>query len=294
MKSKSLLLILAVVLIWGMNFVFIRIGLNTLPPFALCAGRFVFSALPWVFFLPKPKGSFSNIFGYGLFTFAMQFGFLFSGMRYGLSPGLASLVIQVQVFFSIGLSALVFGERPTLWKLTGALISFLGIGMVAMHTGGETSALGLGLVLGAAFCWSTGNIFSKRVNAEYPLSLVVWGNLIAFPLMMAASLVFDGPEAIGAGLRSSGFATLGSVLYIAYISTHVGYGIWGYLLNKHETAVVAPFTLLIPVVGFLSSAYFFGESLPAWKFGAGAFVIAGITFNLLEAKLKPKSRPASR
>jgi O-acetylserine/cysteine efflux transporter len=286
LNLKNLLLILLVVIVWGMNFVFIRLGLNALPPLFLCAVRFGLAAFPLVLFLPRPKAPLKYIFAFGFFNFAMQFGLLFSGMQHGLSPGLASLVAQVQVFFSIGLSFLIFRERPSLWKCLGALISFVGIGIVASHTQGGASLLGLVLTLTGAFCWAVGNIFSKKIDARSALALVAWGSLVAFPVMIVVSLIAEGPALIGASFEKATLTTVGAVFYIVYFSTHVGYGLWGYLLNKYPTAVVAPFTLLIPVVGFLSSAYFFGEELPGWKLEASVFVIAGIAFNLLERQLR--------
>ena len=132
LTPKHLFLALLTVLVWGLNFVAIYVGLEEFPPFLLCAIRFGLAAFPWVFILPRPKAPLKYIIGYGLFTFALQFGFLFSGIYLGLSPGLASLILQIQVFFSIGLALLFFKDQPSLWKICGSLISFIGIGIVVL------------------------------------------------------------------------------------------------------------------------------------------------------------------
>lgn len=286
MTLKHFLLAVFVVFIWGMNFVVIRVGLNGFPPLLLCAVRFGLAAFPGIFFLPKPKASLKYIVGYGLFTFAMQFGLLFSGIYLGLSPGLASLVLQVQVFFSMGLAALIFHDRASTWKIVGALISFIGIGVVAAKLDGGTSFIGLSLTLLAAFSWAAGNMFSKKVDASSPLALVVWGSFVALPVMIALSLVFEGPALIQSSFQNTSPATVGAVLYLVYLSTHIGYGVWGFLLNTYPTAVVVPFTLLIPVFGFLSSAFFLNEELPSWKIAASLIVLVGLTFNLLEKRIR--------
>lgn len=286
LKFSHFLLILGVVLFWGMNFVVIHVGLKGFPPLLLCVGRFGLVAFPWVFFLPRPKAPLKFILGYGVFTFAIQFALLFTGMHLGLSAGLASLVAQTQVFFSIALAAVAFKDKPSPWKLLGALISFVGIGIVAFHIGGDASLMGLMLTLMGAFAWASGNMFSKKVQAESPLALVAWGSLVALPIVMALSLILEGPTLILASLQNISWATVGAIFYIAYLSTHVGYGAWGYLLNKYPTAVIAPFTLLVPVVGFLSSAFFLGEALPTWKLVASVFVMVGLAFNLLEKQLR--------
>ena len=269
-----------------MNFVVIQVGLKGFPPLLLCAVRFGLAAVPGVFFFPKPKAPLKYIMGYGLFTYTLQFGFLFSGIYHGLSPGLASLVHQMQVFFSIGLAALVFRDRPTVWKIFGAMISFFGIGIVAVHVGGDLSLIGLILTLIGSFSWATGNMFSKKVEAQSPLALVVWGNLVAFPVILALSLFVEGPSLILASFQSISISTIGAICYLVFLSTHIGYGAWGFLLNSHPTSTVVPFTLLIPIFGFLSSAFFLGEALPTWKILASIFVMSGLAFNLLEKKIR--------
>ena len=215
----------------------------------------------------------------------MQFGLLFTGIHLGLSPGLASLVLQIQVFFSIGLAFLLFHDRPSLFKIIGSLISFIGIGIVGMHVEGGGTFLGLILMLLAAFSWAAGNMFTKKIHSESPLALVVWGNLFAFPLMLAISFFYDGPEVIMNSLQNSSWTTMLSVFYIVYVSTHIGYGAWGFLMKTYSTSAVVPFTLLIPVVGFLSSAFFLGEELPSWKLVASLFIIGGLVFGLLEKQV---------
>lgn len=274
-------LALLIVLIWGTNFIAVFVALKSYPPFLLSAVRFGLSALPWVFILPKPNAPFKFILGYGVFNFALQFGLLFSGIHLGLSPGLASLLLQVSVFFSMGLAFLFFKEKPGLLKIYGSLISFVGIGIVALHIDGRATLIGLVLTLLAAVAWAAGNMFTKKVNAQSPLSLVVWGNLIAFPFMTIVSITMEGPTVIEHSLQNTSWAIVAAVFYIVYISTHIGYGAWGFLLKSYSASAVVPFTLLIPVVGFLSSAVFLGEDLPWWKIVASLFIMGGLVFALL-------------
>lgn len=288
LTPKHLALTLMVILIWGLNFVAIFYGLKGFPPFLLCAVRFGLSALPWVFIFPKPKAPWRMIIGYGVFNFAMQFGLLFTGIHLGLSPGLASLVLQVQVFFSIGLAFLFFRDRPSAWKICGSLISFIGIGIVALKVGGGATFVGLILALLASFAWATGNMFTKKVDATSSLSLVVWGNLIAFPFMVILSLMLEGPGLVLSSLQNVSWATIAAIIYIVYISTHVGYGTWGFLLNSYSTSAIVPFTLLIPVIGFISSALLLGEDLSSWKLLASFFIMAGLVFNLFETEFRKR------
>lgn len=286
LKPSDLLLTLLTVVVWGVNFIAIYVGLKELPPFLFCTVRFALSALPFVFFLPKPRAPFKYILGFGLFNFVLQFGLLFSSIQLGLSPGLSSLIMQVQVFFSIGLAYIFFGERPGSIKIIGSLISFVGIGIVAANINGDATIIGLVLTLLASFSWAAGNMFTKKVNAQSPLALVVWGNLIAFPFMATASYYIDGAFVIGSSLQNISWVAVIAVGYVVYVSTFLGYGIWGFLLKKYTTSVVVPFTLLIPVVGFISSAFFLQEEITVWKLWSSFFIMVGIVFNLFEKKLR--------
>lgn len=290
LSPKHLLLALLVMVVWGSNFIAIYIGLKELPPFLFAAIRFGLSALPLVFFLPRPKTSFINLLGFGIFNFVLQFGLLFTGIYMGLSPGLSSLVLQVQIFFSMTLAFILFKDKPGFLKVLGSLISFIGIGIVAMNVDGKATLIGFILTILAALSWALGNVFTKKVNAASPLALVVWGNLIALPFMIAISFYMEGPAVISSSLLHISWPTIGAVAFVVYMSTHLGYGLWGYLLKTYPTSTVVPFTLLIPVIGFLSSAAFLGEELYSWKIWASLFIMSGLVFSLFENKIKKAFR----
>lgn len=285
MRIQHFLLALFAVFVWGSNFVAIQVALDSIPPLMLAAIRFALAALPWVFILPRPKARFKYVLGFGVCTFALQFGFLFTGMTLGLSPGLSSLVLQVQVFFSMGLAAVLFKDKPGLWKICGALISFIGIGIVALNVSGGGTFLGLLITLLAALAWAGGNMFTKKVHASSPLALVVWGNLVALPFMLLFSFWMEGSDRMIQAAEGITWTTVGAIVYIVYFSTHLGYGIWGMLLNKYPTATVVPFTLLVPVAGFLGSAIFFGEAFTSWKLLSSLFIMGGLVFNLFEKQV---------
>ncbi len=285
LSTKHLLFVLITVIIWGTNFIAIYLGLKELPPFLFCTIRFALSALPFVFFIPRPKAPLLFIIGFGIFNFALQFGLLFSGIQMGLSPGLASLVMQIQVFFSMGLAILLFKETPNWFKISGSLISFVGIGIVATHVGGDVTTIGLLLTLMASLAWASGNMFTKKINAVSPLSLVVWGNLVAFPFMAATSHYIDGTDLIIHSISTISWTAVLAIIYVVYISTHIGYGLWGLLIKTYPTVAVVPFTLLIPIVGFLSSAIYLKEELTDWKLYASFFIMIGLVFNLFESKI---------
>lgn len=273
---RHLFLALIVVAIWGSNFVAIKLALVDLPPLLLCAVRFVFVSLPLVFFLPRPAITWSQLLIYGLTMFAAQFAFMFLGMKLGMPAGLASLVLQFQVFVSLALSVVMLGERVRAIQVAGALVAAIGFFVVARHTGGDVTVAGFVCVLLAAVSWSFANVTSRRLGKINPLALVAWGGLVVPLPMGLASLVFEGPDAILHSLTHASAATWLSVAYTVYLSTLVAYTAWSWLLSHYPASTVTPFTLLVPVFGMLSSALWLGEALPGWKLQAAALVIAGL------------------
>lgn len=296
MQIRHLLLAMAVVVIWGLNFAVIKLGLQQVSPIALGVIRFVLAVLPWIFFVRRPTAPMWEIALYGLLIFAMQFGFLFTGMKLGVSAGLSSLVLQTQVFFTIGLSMLALGERPTVWQLTGAALAFIGIALIVMQgSGADVTLLGLGLLIAAAFSWGAGNIVAKRIltrsGGSDMLGLVIWGSLFAIPPLLLTELLLE-PGGLMASLSNLDWVSVGSIAYIVYLSTLFGFAVWAYLMSLYPVAMVAPFTLLVPIFGFIGSAIVFGEAIDDWKLAAAALVIAGLAVNLFGPRLfaRPQDR----
>ena len=270
---------LGVVTIWGVNFVVIKIGLLDLPPILFSALRFLFAALPLVLFVKRPRTSLGLVLAYGLFQFSLQFTLLFTGMKLGLPAGLASLMIQLQAFFTIGLAVLMLGERPKTAQLLGALVALCGMPLVAMHLDGKATLIGFVLVLLAAVCWAVANIVTKKMGQVDALSLVVWSSLVATPPLLLASWMIEGTAAWQLAAHNFNLKTLATVLFQAYPNTILGFGLWSMLMRKYPAATVAPFALLVPVAGMISAAIALGEPLQWWKVAAGALVLGGLALN---------------
>jgi O-acetylserine/cysteine efflux transporter len=279
------LLALAVVAVWGTNFVVIKLALGSLPPLLFATLRFAFALLPAVLFLPRPA-PWRNLAAYGVLIGAGQFGIMFIAMDGHISPGLVSLVIQTQVFFTIALALVVAGEgvRPLQW--VALALGAAGLAVIVLNTDGSTTPLGLALTLLAALSWAAGNLVGKRAGRVNMLAYMVWMSLFAVPPLAALSLVFEGPAAIRHALAGADAAAWGAVLWQAVGNTLFGYAAWAWLLARHPAATIVPMALLVPVFGMAASAWWLGESLPGWKLGAAALVIGGLALNLLGPQLR--------
>ncbi len=279
MQATDILLALLTVTIWGFNFVVIKVGLGSFPPILFSALRFTFAALPLVFFIKRPAIPWHMLIAYGLFQFAVQFSLLFCGMKLGFPAGLASLVIQLQAFFTIGLAVVILGERPRIAQLLGAFIALTGMVVVATHINATATLVGFVFVVIAGLSWASANIVTKRMGKVNPLSLVVWGSLIAIPPLLLVSYLLEGTSSWAIAANNVTWLSAGTILFQAYPNTILGFGIWAILMRKYPTATIAPFSLLVPVVGMLSAALVLGEPLEWWKIVAGALVLAGLVLN---------------
>lgn len=291
MPLRDLLLALGVVTLWGLNFVTIKWGVDEVSPYLLTALRYIGCALPAIFFVRRPAVSWKMLILYGMTVGVLQFSFLFSAIGLGMPAGLASLVMQMQVFFTMGLAALLLGERPTPLRLAGAGIALIGLLTIgAEHIGGAV-LIPLLMTLLASFFWSTSNIVTKRAGKVDMFAFVIWGSLIPPLPMLVISLVLEGPGPLLA-LPSISLQALGSVLFIAYGSTLLGYGGWAVLLGRHPASVVTPFALLVPVVGFAAAFIFLGEAVTPLEMAGSLLIFMGLMLNVFGPRLMARLRVA--
>ncbi len=292
MTRKDGLLALLVVVVWGLNFVVIKVGLHNMPPLMLAGLRFVLVAFPALLFVARPKVPLRLLLGYGLTISFGQFAFLFSAIKFGMPAGLASLVLQAQAFFTIVLGAAAFGERLQLKQVLGITLAVFGVLVLAESSlnGQDVTLLGFMLTLAAALSWACGNIFNKKImqHTSRPavMSLVVWSALIPVVPFMVASLIFDGPALMVQSLVQIDITTVLSLIYLAFVATIIGYGIWGTLLGRYETWRVAPLSLLVPVVGMASAALLLGETLNGLQLLGAALIMAGLYINIFGFRLR--------
>ena len=256
---RHFLLALAVVAVWGTNFVVIKLALGHLPPLLFAALRFTLALFPALFFLPRPTVGWRNLALYGVLIGVGQFGLLYLAINGHISPGIASLVVQTQVFFTIGLSMRINGERVQPFQWFALALATAGIANIGMHTDGTTTVLGLFLILGAALSWAGGNIAAKEGKPTNMLAYVVWSSAFAVPPLFVLSYVFEGGEAIAVGLRHADWMTWAAVAWQSWGNSLFGYAAWVSVQTPWDT-----------------TAQFVQAALT----GAGCFAIAFLTSQL--------------
>ena len=285
LRGPDIALALAAVAVWGTNFVVIKVGLRDFPPLLFACLRFVFCVIPFALFIRRPDVAWRWLVLYGAFLGAGQFALLFYAMRSDITPGLASLVIQTQVFFTIALSMWLFRERMAPSAIAGIALAASGLVLIAFNIDASVTLAGLLMVLGAGFSWACGNTVVKHASRQGRrfdmLAFVVWASLFAVPPLLLLTLVLEGPATISSALATARWDAWASLAWQVVGNTLFGFAVWGWLLSRYDAAVVSPYALLVPIFGMGSSALLLGESLPAWKLTGGALVLAGIAIATL-------------
>jgi O-acetylserine/cysteine efflux transporter len=213
-------------------------------------------------------------------------------MNQGMPAGLSSLVLQIQAVFTALLAITLLGEHPGRTRLIGMAVAFGGIALAAVDEGASGPLGAFALVIAAAVFWGVSNVLTRKAAPPDALSWMVWVSLIPPLPLLALSLVLEGPSADLDALRALDWSGAGAIVYVAWVTTVFGFGVWGFLLRTYDASAVAPFSLLVPVFGMSSAALFLGESVSPLRWGAAVLLVGGVAVTSLKLKLKP-NRPAA-
>jgi len=297
MKRQHLLLALLVVVVWGINFVVIRWGLDELPPMLLAALRFVFVAFPAILFIRPPKLPLKWLLGYGLTISFGQFALLFMSMYLGMPAGLASLVLQAQALFTLLFAVLLLGESWSAKQVLSLTVAATGLTLLASETGSTgVPLIAFLLTIAAASAWGLGNIINRKISQFKDvdlLAVVVWAGLIPIIPFLILSYTFEGQELIMTSLSSISWKSVVSIAYLALFATLFGYGSWAFLLKRYPASEVAPLTLMVPVTGLISAWLLLGETLSMVQIAGILVVLAGLALNTLKVPALIKTRTST-
>ena len=289
MKPLDIVGAILAAVVWGLTFVAIKYGVEAAPPFLLTALRFAFAAFPLVLFTKPPAAPWRLVALYGALIGVVQFGLLFLAVREGMPVGLASLVIQAQVYFTILLAGWFFAERPTGLQWLSAAVALAGMVVIGSERLAHATVGPFLLTLGAALCWSAGNLVGKRIGRVDPLAFIAWSSLVAPLPMLALSFALE-PQPTLAALTHPSLKLALSVATLSYGGTLFSYGLWARLLTKYSAAAVSPFALLVPVVGMVAAALLFDERISLGESVGGAIVMVGLAINVVGGRFAVAAR----
>lgn len=283
MPLRDRLLAVIVAVVWGLNFPAIAVALEQFPPFFLVAVRFALIAVPTLLLVPRPDVAWRWLVGYGLGFGVLQFLFLYLAMDTGMPPGLASLVLQSSAPFTVLLAGLLLRERLTGRQVAGVVLAVVGLGGIAADRAdvdGGTTLLPVLLTLCAGLGWALGNLCNRRARTTEPFRLMLWMTVVPPVPMLVVSLALEGPDVVAGSLSGlgepQGLLALGGLAFTVVVATLLGSGIWTALMARHPSSTVAPFSMLVPVVGIGSSWLLLGDATSPTELALGAVVVTGV------------------
>jgi O-acetylserine/cysteine efflux transporter len=272
-----------VAIIWGANFVVIDEGLKGFPPFLLLCARFLVVLFPAIFLVPRP-GPWRTILQVGLFMSLGQFGLLYLSLHLGMPAGLASLLVQVQVIFSIAISRVFLNERPTRQQLIGVGIGLVGLTVLIAGHASTAGLLPLVIIILACLAWSIGNVISRSTREQITsgFGLTVWSGIVVPIPALALAFLVNGPHAVDHAVSHIGWVTVASTLYTAILCSLFGYGVWNSLLSRYPVGSVVPFALVVPAAGIATAWIALGQVPTLTEVIGGAILLGGIATTTLQ------------
>lgn len=286
MKLSDLLQALTVIIIWGFNFVVIKVAVSEIPPLALTALRFAWVALLIAPFFRPTRAQFGSIAGLALVLGFGHFGMLFIGLR-GADAATTALMIQLGIPFSVILSTLLFADRLGKVRLFGMALAFSGAGLLAGEPEGGTPLALLALLI-AAFCWALANVLIKRRSDIHPLAIIGWMSLLALPLLIASSALFESGQL--SAIRSASVQAWAALGYIVIGSSIIAYYLWYRLIARLSINQVVPFSLLAPLLGVTAGVLILDESFTLYKALGGALTLGGVALiEIHQARLRKRA-----
>jgi O-acetylserine/cysteine efflux transporter len=273
-------------LLWGYQFVVIKMGVAEFPPLFFLGLRFLAMAVLLVPFVRKPtRRELGPIAVISVFLGGLNFGLFYVGLGLG-SGSMSAVAYQLATPFTVLLAWPLLAERPSLMTSGGVLLAFLGVVVLAAGPGLSAKALPILLVVGAAFAFAVANVLTKRHGPFDPLMLTGWSSLFTVPQVMLMSLILEhGQWATLATADKIGWLALG---YTVFIGGIVGFSLWFWLIARCTMGRVAPFGLLLPVFALISSVLFLGDRVTPTLIVGTLLAISGVAITQVRPAALPK------
>lgn len=281
MPARDIAAALLVVVLWGFNFVVMKHAVSEVSPLLLTALRFALAAFPAILFVPRPATSWGVLIAFGTAFGIVKFSLLFLAFRLGMPAGLASIVLQLHAFFAVMLAVVLYREVPRPVQGLGLAAACAGLGVIAAGEVGGVVLVPLLLTVAAGFAWALATMAVKRAGTIDMLGFAVWISIVPPLPMLALSLVFEGAGAITGSLQGLSLAGIGAVLYLAWPVSLYSTALWSGLLARYPAATVAPFSLLVPLIGTASGYLVYGETLRISVLAGGALILVGLALIVL-------------
>jgi O-acetylserine/cysteine efflux transporter len=272
-KPADLAIALAVMLMWGLNFVMAKIGLEHWPPIFFVMLRFALVAAFLLPFVRLPRAHLPRLLALSVVLGSLHFPMMFTAMQ-TLDAGTAAVVVQLQVPFAALLGHFIYQDRLGWRSIVGMALAFGGVLLITGEPRLSGQLFAVGLVVVAAFMFAIANIQMKGLGDLDGNSINAWTSLFAAPQLLAISLVLESGHV--AALREATWDAIAALLYQVVIMVIISYALWYRLLRTYSVGQVMPLTLLLPILGVLSGVLLLGEPMSWQKAAGGMLTVLGV------------------
>lgn len=276
MQGRDLLLIMSVMAIWGFNFSMIKLGVSELDPLLIAAARFLFATFPVIFFIRRPNVRWRYLVGYGFVFGTGIWGMASCAITFGLSSGMASVLLQTDVLTTVLVGVLLYKEVISPRMATGIIVAVIGLFISIFYTNGNVTWSGVMFIMISAVCWPLAGVIIRQSGTRAAFAFNIWGMLFAPVPLIALSLIVNGWEGIVSTYLHWNQNAWASVLFQAYPTTLFGYWIWNKMVLKYPMSQLAPMTLMVTVFALLSGYLIYGEQLSAAQWISCSAFLLGI------------------
>lgn len=276
MPLRDKFLVLAVVCVWALNMIVIKLGVAEIPPVLMTAFRFVLVSALVVPFTRITRKQLPGVLLVS-FTFgSMHFGLLFLALEHA-EAGTSAVVIQLGAPIATLLACLWLHEPLGVVRLVGLVISVAGIVVLAA---GPTlpPPLSLALLVTSATGWAVTNLIVKQVAGISPMAMMGWSSLFSVPQLLLASWLLESDR--WGMVATAGWHGWFSVVYSAIGSSIIAYGIWYWLLQRHSVNAVVPYSMLNPLLTVLFGIVLIGDDPSPVKIVGALVMVAGVALIL--------------
>lgn len=260
MAPQHLLLMLLICTIWGFNFVAAKVGVNELPPLLFTGLRFAILSLVLIPFLKPAPGRMRDVLIIALFNGALHFGLMFIGVAL-TAASVTAVVVQLNVPFATILSIVFLGEQVRWRRWIGIALTFLGVMIMSFDPHVFDAMTGVLFSAAAALAGAIAAIFMRKLAGVGVFQLQSWTAATAAPLLLVASLLFEANQLTA--IATAHWIAWPALLFTAFGASLIGHNGYYYLLQRYEVSLIAPLSLLSPILGVVFGITMLGEPLTA-------------------------------
>jgi O-acetylserine/cysteine efflux transporter len=278
---------LIVCVVWGFTFVAGKAGVSELPPMLFTALRYMLLSLLLFPFLKIVPGKMPQIIFISIAMGSLHFPLFYGGLGLANNVSVVAVAVQLSVPISTMMSIIFLSEQVGWRRWAGITMAFGGVMIIGLDPAIIDERLGLLMVIGAAFIGSAGMIVMKQITDTGVYQMQGWIAMLAWPPLMAASLVFESEHV--SVLQNASWMGWGGVIYTAFGASLIGHAGMYYLLQRYDVSITAPLTLMAPIFGIVFGVMFWGDDLSLRFWLGGGFTLLGV---LIIGLRKPEVRKA--